>query len=181
MGEPSLTRIQILCLPPTDVEQMVKNKFPGCTIREGDTGGWYITTIHGVGDTREQAMENALIDLHDMKRDAEGLDQMLTDVDIDLRERGYSRDRHDWAIDILNLCDKALGDGVIVGVINPLMVPSYTRKITEYTRRADTRLRMLALNMQEEEAARKRAGTKFPRVADSGASPYAQLKARQKP
>jgi hypothetical protein len=176
MGEPSQTA-PMLSLPPDNLEVMVKREFPNCTISEVN-GGWAIATLHGVGETRTQAMESALKDFHDMKRNAKGLDQMLDDVRADLAARGYSKDRHDWAIDILTECRTALADAVLTGIHDPIQIPHYTREIENLVHRADTRLNMMAVNFQQEQEARKRAGQTFKRPTLGGADAWNALVAR---
>lgn len=175
MGEASLTRIHILSLPPTDVEVMFKRRFPSATLIELD-GNYTALTVHGVGCSPTQAMEASLIDWVEMEQNGRDLPQMLQDVLDDFNAMGYSKERHDWAIEILEICKKALSDGQITNIINPIEVPGLNRKIEDYIRRADTKLRMMAVNLQQEQEARKRAGVKAGPRPPEGLTEYQRMK-----
>lgn len=164
MGEPSLTRQQILTLPPDDLKVMLKNQFPAALTYEKD-GVWYTCTIHGAGATAEKSMQDALIDWHDMEREGRMLDTMIADIREDLSTPGMNRKRHDSLIELVDLAEEALNDGVITKTVNALMAPSYTRTLTELRRRVTTRLGMAAQNAEANDKARKNASKTFTRGA----------------
>lgn len=178
MGEPSLLRTQVLMLPRTDLEALFSRTFPAARVEQLDSGGFVVLTIHGSGDTHEQAIENALIEWNDMKRDGEYLEQMLTEIAEDLAQPGMNRERHDSLLELLDLASSSLDGGVLVGVIKPLDVPRLTRQIEDFRRRTTTRLGMAAQNAKDHEAAKRKAGTKVAPFKNN--MTIAELRALQK-
>lgn len=164
------------------LQGLAKHEFPAYTVRHTSPDVVEIITVHGVGASEEEALANALKQYADMKRDGQCVRQMLDDVITDLNEqRGMSRERHDSLCEILDIAGGAINDGVITNTVPWILVPSLTREITALRRRIDTRLNMVAIELQQEEAARKRAGTKFPRTTiPEGMTEYQFLR-RQHP
>jgi hypothetical protein len=169
MAEPSqellVARLSRSHSEETAFEQLTslaKKHFPDGVFVPTETGVAFVT-IHGSGTDQREAMENAINGYTQMKEDGQALPDMLDQVTEMLAERGMSRERHDSIISILEQCATALNDGIITGVINPLMVPSYTRKIEDMRRRVSTRLMMIAQDLSEREKAKARAAQTFPR------------------
>jgi hypothetical protein len=125
-------------------------------------------------------MENALTEYNNMASNGRSLPQILDDVENDLRSRpGMGRQRHDDLLALLGTAEQALNGGILTETVPWLMVAGHNRRIEDLRRRIDTRLNMVALDMQEREKARQRAGTKFPRhtEVDDGLTDYQRMQA----
>jgi hypothetical protein len=169
---------------PIDLENlkgMLKREFPGAISVQIDAG-WQILTLHGQGTTEAEAIQNTLKAFKEMQEDGRSLRQILDDVIDDLKASpGMGRQRHDSLIDLLNISEKCLNDGILTGVVPFIMVASYNREIEDLKHRVDTRLNMQAVEFAQNEEARKRAGTKFPRThTDDALTPYERLWAKAK-
>ena len=159
-----------------NLRTLVRHEFPDFSVVVAEDGQVSIVTLHGVGLTEREALEGCLEALRIMKEDALSLQQMLDDVNEELSIPGMSKDRHDFIQDILAMCNKALSDGVITGLIPWITVPGRTKEIDRLKQRVETRLGMQAQAMQEKEKATKKAAQKFPR---STTQTYAELRAKQ--
>jgi hypothetical protein len=171
MGEPGLPANHLIRrLDDKELETLVQHQFPGSIVEYVTDCGpplYIVRTAHGSGTTEREAMENALTTWNDMVRDGSTLRQMLDDVIADLKTApGMSRKRHDWAMEILDLCDQALNAGTITRTVPWILIPSLTREIEELRRRVGVRLNMVAQEMQQHELAQKRASQHFPRQAE---------------
>jgi hypothetical protein len=180
MGEPSLPANHLIpSLHQTNLVSLIHRKFPGAVIQEVE-GTFYLLSIHGVGATEREVMENALTEYNNMTNDGRSLPQILNDVENDLHGRpGMSRQRHDDLIELLGTAEQALNGGILTETVPWIMVAGYNRRIEDLRRRIDTRLNMVALDMQEREKARQRAGTKFPRHTEinDGLTDYQRMQA----
>ena len=155
----TITAAQIKTAPDRELETLIQHEFPNSIFDLTDLGH-VILSVHGVGKTKRQAMENALIAYNDMKFDGQSLPQMLDDVVSDLAEPGMGRERHDSLIEILDMCSAAVNSGVLTHTLNWIMVPAYTRQIEDLRRRVSARLGMMAQQMKDRDAAKTRAGQK---------------------
>lgn len=164
-----------------ELPTLVQHQFPGSTVIEQD-GQYLCLTIHSVGKSPREAMENALSSFREMKDDGRSLPQMLDDVREDLRNTpGMSRARHDSLQEILTICEQALNGGVLTQTVPWIMVPSYTRQIEDLRRKVETRLLMVAQEMKDKEKARNRAAMRFPRPTppdEGGQTAYERLFSR---
>jgi hypothetical protein len=147
-----------------EIISLVQRQFPGSNLYLLDTK-WHVATVHGVGDTEEAALKAAMKDWQDMQRDGKALPEILSDVRNDLANSGMSRERHDSLHDLLNIASQSLDAGILTNTVPWIMRASYTREIEDLRRRVSTRLSMKALEMQQNEAARRNATKKFPRTA----------------
>ena len=144
-----------------DIQELITRlmqQFPTAVIKEeGDAV--VVMTIHGIGNTVKNAIANALKLQQEMKDDGQSIRQMLDDVHDDLRTPGMSRVRHDSLIELLDIASNAVNGAVVSGVITWIQVPGINREIEDLRRRIDTRLNMVALDMQAREKAQQQAGT----------------------
>ena len=151
---------------------LVRAQYPGAQLVPQENGQALIT-VHALGANELTTLQQAVNDYVHMKNAAENLDQMIDDAMNNLADRGMSRQRHDEILEILNDSERALADGIMIGLIQPLRVPYYTRTIEDLRRRTETRLMMIAQEMAEQEKAKKRAAQKFTHTPH-GPMPYGE-------
>ena len=149
--------------------ELIRKQHPGAQLVP-EENGFALVTIHSLGVSEEEALQQAVTDYRTMETDALELDTLIDEVMENLSTRGMSRERRDNIIAICEQCDIALAAGIMIGLIQPLRVPYYTRTIEDLKRRTETRLMMIAQEMKEQEKAHKRASMTFTHTP-SGTQP----------
>lgn len=156
MGEPSQLIPPLGTLPKNELTSIINQRYPGALIQETD-GQYALFTLHSIGDTPHDAMQKAIKEYDRMSDDGKNLRTMLSDIYEDLRTPGMSRVRAESLYDILTICENALNGAIITRAVNWIEIPGITRELCDLRRRIETRLNMIAheLQMQERQARRE--------------------------
>lgn len=134
-------------LPDNELTKIIKERFPGAIVQESD-GNFILFTLHSIGSSPFDAMKNAIKEYDTMAEDGRNLRQMLGDVYEDLQSLGMSRKRADSLYDILNICENTLNGAVITNTIKWIEIPGLTREINDLRKRIETRLNMIAHELE---------------------------------